>query len=168
MSDRRSALLALPLALTACAGARLDGNVYRDGPVRFRVGDVPAAWRRIDAEGARLAFRDDASGATVLVNARCGADAVDAPLAALTAHLFLMFTERTLGEQVLVPMDGREALHTVATAKLDGVPRGFDAYVLKKDGCVYDLVRIGPAAEPAAARAPFRAFVAGFGALGDP
>ena len=42
-------------------------------------------------------------------------------------------------EQKIVPFDRREAMHTVAQAKLDGVPMKFAVCVLKKDGCVYDL-----------------------------
>ena len=58
-------------------------------------------------------------------------------------------------------MDGREAMHTVMRAKLDGVPKTFDAYVLKKDGCVYDFVDISAPAELAANRAAFETFVGG-------
>ena len=60
-------------------------------------------------------------------------------------------------------MDGREAMHTVMSAKLDGVPKMFDAYVLKKDGCVYDFVDIlgrRPRGQPSGVRAlRWRAFI---------
>jgi len=59
----------------------------------------------------------------VLVNARCGHDGDDIPLLALTQHLFMNFTERQTVEQKIVPLDGREAMHTILSAKLDGVPR---------------------------------------------
>ena len=73
------------------------------------------------------------------MNGRCGVDGEDVPLAALTQHLFLRFTEREIVEQAVVPFDRREAMRTVVIAKLDGVPMKFDVWVLKKDGCVYDL-----------------------------
>jgi hypothetical protein len=72
------------------------------------------------------------------------------------------FTDRRTVEQKIVPMDGREAMHTILSARLDGVPKMFDAFVLKKDGCVYDFVAISspPTFEPN--RQAFETFVAGF------
>ena len=57
--------------------------------------------------------------------------------------------------------DMRERKYVSANiGKLDGVPKYFLVYVLKKDGCVYDFWRIS---EPGAGDvAPFEAFVKGF------
>lgn len=144
----------------ACAGPRFDGRVYDDGTLHFRTGPVPSTWRSIEAEGTLLAFRDDQAGATVAVNGRCGVDGDDVPLASLTQHLFLQFTERELGSQTEVNLDGRAALRTELTGKLDGVPKRFLVYVLKKDGCVYDFWRISDAG--ADDTAAFEGFVRGF------
>jgi hypothetical protein len=57
-------------------------------------------------------------------------------------------------------MDQREALRTEISAKLDGVQRHFLAYVLKKDGCVYDFVRISD--KPDTDADDFERFVSGF------
>jgi hypothetical protein len=60
-------------------------------------------------------------------------------------------------------------MHTVMSAKLDGVPLSFDAVVLKKDGCVYDFVDISAPTKFAANRATFATFVGGFHTLkGEP
>lgn len=150
---------------SACAGPRFEGGVYRDRALAFRLGETPPSWRAIDVSDAKIAFRDDAAQATTLVNARCGQDADDAPLASLTQHLFLLFTEREVHEQELIALDGREALHTRMSAKLDGVPKAFDVYVLKKDGCVYDFVQIAPPETSEAARPGFEGFVLGFHTL---
>ena len=119
----------------------------------FRVGPVPEDWRPIEVEPSLLAFRDDSAGATIAVNGRCGEDGDDVPLRSLTQHLFLHFTERHVVSQRVVPMDDREALRTELVAKLDGVPMHFTVYVLKKDGCVYDLLHI---ADQSAAAEPVR------------
>lgn len=162
-------VLALPfaaaVAAAACSGARLEGGVYRDAGVAFRVGAVPAGWTRIAVTDAKLAFRDDEAEASILVNARCGTDADDVPLASLTQHLFLLFTERDVSEQTIESLDGREAMHTVMTAKLDGVPKAFDVFVLKKDGCVYDFVQISAPASFDRTRPEFERFVSGFRTL---
>lgn len=158
------ALLAALLA-SACAGPRYEGGVYRDRAMAFRLGETPSSWARIDVSDAKLAFRDDAAQTTTLVNGRCGQDAEDAPLEALRAHLFLLFTEREILEEERLPLDGREALRTVLSAKLDGVPKAFSVYVLKKDGCVYDFVQISPPEGLPSARPAFERFVAGFRTL---
>lgn len=153
-------VLAVGLVAQGCAAQRFDGRVYDDGTLRFRTGPIPAAWHGIEADGTLLAFRDDAAGATVAVNGRCGVDGDDVPLASLTQHLFLQFTDRAAVSQAEVNLDGRAALRTELTGKLDGVPKRFLVYVLKKDGCVYDFWRIS---EPSATDyASFESFVRGF------
>jgi hypothetical protein len=138
----------LVLAAAGCphAGGTLDDGVFRQGPVAFRIGEVPSGWRRIDVEAADLAFRDDAREGSVLVNARCGEKSDDVPLTALTHHLVIGTTDREFVSQKVVPFDGREAEHTILRAKLDGVPMQYDIYVMKKNGCVYDLVYVAPPA----------------------
>lgn len=150
------------LLLLGCGGPSFDGSVYRGSQVAFRVGETPTDWRKIDADGALLAFRDDAGRATVAVNGRCGLDGDDVPLAALTHHLFLNFTQRNVIEQKTIVLDGREALRSELTAKLDGVPKRFVVYVLKKDGCVYDFLWIGSLDAPPASEQAFQRFVLGF------
>jgi hypothetical protein len=153
--------------LAACGGSSLKGSVYRADGLAFRLGETPSTWRRIKVTNTRLAFRDDQAESTILVNGRCGHDGDDVPLLALTKHLFMSFTERETLEQEVIPMDGREAMHTVMRAKLDGVPKMFDAYVLKKDGCVYDLVGIWAVERFENYRAAFENFASGFHTLSE-
>jgi hypothetical protein len=155
------------LALLTCSGPALKGDVYRGDGLAFRLGEVPPTWKRLQVTNARLAFRDESAESTVLVNARCGKDGEDVPLLALTQHLFMTFTERETLEQKVVPMDGREAMHTILRAKLDGVPKMFNAYVLKKDGCVYDFVVISPPDKFETNRQVFENFVGGVHTMRD-
>lgn len=159
---RASVALCIVL-LSACASGGFDGQVYRSDDLSFKVGPVPASWRSVAVDGTRLAFRDDAASATIQVNGRCGVDGDDVPLEALTHHLFLHFTGRSMVKQERVELDGRAALRSELTAELDGVPLQYLVYVLKKDGCVYDFVH---ASRGARGRSEFERFVQGFGTLG--
>ena len=157
----------------ACGGrSSWDGAVYRSGPVAFRMAArVPAGWQQISVDRASLAYRDDPHDASVLVNARCGAKDGDAPLLALTNHLLMGTTGREVIAEETLPFDAREALHTRLSAKLDGVPRSFDIFVLKKDGCVYDFVFVAPPDQVGLGAPAFEEFVRGFHTLpgsGDP
>jgi hypothetical protein len=153
------------LSLASCAGSSFDGRVYRNDEHAFRVGPLPRNWRPIESDTALLAFRDDTHGATIALSGRCGKDGDDVPLQALTHHLFLHFTDRQVLSQDIVPLDGRDALRTEIIAELDGVPKHFDVYVLKKDGCVYDFLNISASSSPPSERAEFERFVRGFATL---
>ena len=155
-------LASLALALAGCAAPGLEADVYRGDDFAFRVAAVPRDWEPIEVSDAALAWRDVEAGGTVVVNARCDKDGEDVPLASLTQHLFLRFTDRAVELEETVPFDGREALHTRLTAKLDGVPRSFSVWVLKKDGCVYDLVYVAEPERFAAGVVDFDRFARGF------
>jgi hypothetical protein len=161
LRQRASVALSVIL-LSACASSGFDGRVYRSDDLSFHVGPVPAGWRSVSVDGTRLAFRDDAASASVQVSGRCGVDGDDVPLEALTHHLFLHFTQRSLVKQERVELDGRAALRTELNAELDGVALRYLVYVIKKDGCVYDFIHVSPNGR---GRAEFERFVQGFGTL---
>lgn len=167
MSAARQCWIAL-LAVVACGrgtARSFDGSVFREGPVAFQIAPLPGGWRSVDVTDASLAYRDEAHGASILLNARCRRPDEGTPLVALTNHLIIGSTERDVQSQVAEPFDGREALHTKLRAKWDGVPIGFDIFVMKKDGCVYDFIYMGdPSAFDAGAPA-FEAFAKGFRTL---
>ena len=62
----------------------------------------------------------------------------------------------------MLPLAQREALRTVVEVKLDGVPMVLDLWVLKRDGCLFDLSYAAPATRFAEGAADFGRFVAGF------
>jgi hypothetical protein len=158
------ATLAIALSAAACGAPAFDGTAYRGEDIAFRIPAAPAGWERLDVSDAAVAYRDDANGATIAVGGRCrGED--DVPLAALTQHLFLRFTDQVIAKQEVVPFDGREAMHSVLSAKLDGVPKRFDVWVLKKDGCVYDLLFIADPGRFDAGAPAFERLVRGFATL---
>ena len=162
MSPRWSFFVAFTV-LAGCGGPHFDGRTYRDDSRAFQVGPIPGGWRPLSASHALLAFRDEATAATIGVNGRCGKDGDDVPLESLTHHLFLHFTDRDVESQEVISLDGRDALRTQMVAELDGVPKRFTVYVLKKDGCVYDMLHIADSS--GGGQSQFDSFVAGFRTL---
>jgi hypothetical protein len=167
----RPALLLAVLVLAgvgACAHAdSFEDGVLRKGELTVRVGPVPPAWQRVRIEGADLAFRDQARDGSTMFDVRCGRSS-DAPLTVLTEHLIMGTTDRDFVTQDVVPFDQREALHTLMRAKLDGVPMQYDIYVMKKDGCVYDLVYVAPPMRFTAGATDFERFAKGLHATSPP
>ena len=152
----------------SCAGGprrSFDGAIYCDGAIAFQVPHAPEEWRPVHVTEGSLAYRDDAHGASILVNARCHRPDEGTPLLALTNHLLMGATARDVGTQETVPFDGREALHTKLRARWDGVALSFDIYVMKKDGCSYDFVYMGDEDGYEAGTRAFETFVRGFHTL---
>jgi hypothetical protein len=150
------------LLLVGCAhGEVVENGVLHKGDLSVLLGPVPGGWERLRVEGADVAYRDAAREGSALVVVRCGERDGDAPLSVLTGQLIMGTTERELVSEEVIPFDGREALHTVMRAKLDGVPMQYDIYVLKKDGCVYDLVYVAPPGRFPEGAADFRRFARG-------
>jgi hypothetical protein len=157
----RVAFVVLVASGVGCAHAEsFDGVLHKSG-MTVRLGPVPPSWRRIQLAGADLAFRDDVRDGSALFDVRCNGHDDDAPLSVLTDHLIMGTTERQFDAQDVTPFDGREALHTRLRAKLDGVAMQYDIYVMKKDGCVYDLVYLAAPARFAEGAADFQGFAAG-------
>ena len=160
------AALATAMACASCGGSEaFDGRVFHGGRESFKTGPIPSTWERLKIEGPLVAFHDKETDGSIDVYAQCGKDADDVPLVALTMHLLIGFTERDVKEQKLMPLDGREALHTRLDAKLDGVEMSLDLYVMKKDGCVYDLVYVAYPDRFPRGISGFTSFVAGFGTV---
>ncbi len=166
--ERRPAaalLLALtaPLVPLACAGSevRVVGHTVTARGLSYSFGPVPSGWRRIRVEDNDAAWFDPETLGAVHVDHTCDRS-MDTPLPALVQHLLIGFTERRFELEETVPFDGREARHVVLHARLDGVPRSLELYVMKKDGCVYDLGYIAPPDRFAAGRPGFDAFARGF------
>ncbi len=155
--------------VTGCSPA-FDGRTYHGPGYTFRVPPPPATWGKLEVSDAALAFEDRTSGGTIGVNGRCDRDGEDVPLKALTQHLFIQFTDRDVHSQEVVAFDGREAMRSDITARLDGVPRRLVIWVLKKDKCVYDLMFLAPPERFESGLETFDAWAKGFTASreGDP
>lgn len=155
--------LVLAALLAGCGGASFANGVYDDGTVRYRVGSVGSGWERVEVDDNDLAWTHRALG-TISLNSTC-ADYEDVPEQALMNHLLFGTRERQYQVEETVTLDGRGALHTVVDLELDGVPLTLEIFVLKKDGCVYDLSLIAGRGSFAQARPAFAGLVRGFEVL---
>lgn len=152
---------ALAMVLAGCAsGGTFSGQIYRQGPIAYRVGVLPSGWSQSRSHGANLAFHHS-QGGTVVVNADCSQQG-EAPLDVLTNHLLFGVTAQQEVSRTPLTLDGREALRTNLTGQLDGVPIALALVVLKKNGCLYDFQLITGTEQFAAREPAFSAFVLGF------
>ncbi|MDH5671466.1 MAG: hypothetical protein OEZ06_04905 [Myxococcales bacterium] len=146
-----------------CAGSSWNGSIYDDGVVRYRVGERASGFERVEVEDNDLAFHDRRLG-TISVNSTCS-EYEDVPPQALLNHLLFGMEERNFRLEEEVTLDGRGAAHAIVDVSLDGVPISLEIYMLRKDGCVYDLTLTSARSRFAEARRAFATFVRGFSVL---
>lgn len=131
------------LLLSGCGGGgTLRGGTYRDEEATYHLQPLGSSWKQAEFAENDLAWIDHA-GHVISVNAVCH-DHGDPSLKVLTDHLLLGFEDREVLEREDLQLDGRGAMRTRATAALDGVPVDLEMTLLKKDGCVYDLIYTAP------------------------
>lgn len=155
--------MSLIVLLAACGGSTFRDGIYADGSTRYRVGQLDSSWQRVAVDGNDLAFHRPDFG-TIALNSTCS-EYEDVPLSALTNHLLFDTTRRRVLLEETVTLSGRGAQHTLLELELDGVPLELELYVLRRDGCVFDLSHIRDRARPEEARAAFARFVAAFDVL---
>jgi hypothetical protein len=148
----RAPVLGAVLMVTGCAAT--FGH-----PAPFSTGALGGGWQALQSKAARAYFRQESS-AVIMANGDCLER--DAPLAVLSNSLLIGTTDRHIEEERRLPLAGREALYRRLRVKLDGVPLAVESYVVKKDGCVYDLAYLAPLERAGEGRADFQRFVAGF------
>lgn len=138
-------------------------NVFLSGRDHFRVGSLPATWKRMRVKAYAIAFHNEGLGATIATDAFCGPAYEDLPLNLLTSHLLAGVEDyEIMGDSYEFMLDDRGALRTVATGKVDGVPFTFDIVVIKKNKCIIDFMCISPAGGYPMAAADFEQFYGGF------
>ena len=169
---RRSLALAsaVAAAVLGCAHAPKgrveagsDGDRVCAGDVCYRIGALGERWRLVHQEGASVGYFSDDVGGVFEANASCRDDAEASPLSTLTRQLLIGYTERKVASQTTVPLDRREALRTRVDVKLDGVPMTLELYVMKRNGCIFDLSYAAPPDAFARGAGDFQRFVDGFG-----
>ncbi|HYS16928.1 MAG TPA: hypothetical protein VET45_08420 [Candidatus Binatia bacterium] len=156
-------VLGAVLALTACAGRRIENGVYHSTK-GYRVTLPGADWSVAAESKADLELRHQDGMAAMLAHAECDDRARSRSAGLLLGQLLIGLRDRATIEQDEVSLNGRPALHRVLDGRVaaDGTPTRIEAYVLKEEGCVYDFAYAAPPSSFDARRADFRRFVESF------
>jgi len=150
------------LLALACSHGRLKGEVFEKGNVRYHVAPLDLAhWKQVKVSESDLVFVSRQGNFLISLNAVCK-EYGDPPLEVLMQHLLMGFTEREKLASERWMVDGREGLRARYVAKMDGVARELDLFVLKKDGCVFDLSYVAPVGEGEVWRSEFSRLVSEF------
>jgi hypothetical protein len=164
------ALLGLVLAASsACAGWKGHGDTYYRKWERgvkheatYRFGTPGDGWTPMKEGDAQVAWWNASLGAAILLDSQCERHG-DSSLEAFTDHLRIDFSEWAIKSQEHKQMAGRDALHSVVEATIDGGPKTMlELWVTKKNGCLFDLEYVAPPEHFESGRAAFARVAAGF------
>lgn len=132
----------LSILLFACATQGPLTDPYVNQTKGFRVQVPRAGWEVADSDGADLTLRDSQSSATMAVSASCPGEA--GPLPSVARHLFFGLRDVKQLRQGSITLDGAAGVDTVVTGRLDGVPVQVRSVVIRRNGCLYDLLFLAP------------------------
>lgn len=128
----------------------------------YRVSLPPGAWQVSTDGRADLELGRAGSKAGILAHATCEGKVPARALPVLARHLTFGLEARTLLEYGEVTVAGQVGVRLRLEGRLDGTPVKVEAFVLKGEGCVYDLVYAAALAEFAAGHSEFLRFVESF------
>lgn len=128
----------------------------------YRVGPLGPSWQLVHVDVAEVGFYERDVGGVIQANASCRDDAEAVPLRSLTRNLLIGYTDRRVVSEERTTLVHREALHTVVEAQLDGVPMMLDLFVVRRNGCVFDLTYAAPPPTYPLGQPDFARFVGGF------
>jgi hypothetical protein len=164
----RPFLVVLLVLSAGCAYHSTDAHAVCAGKECYEVGPLGPEWKVVTQQDGMTGFFNAANGGVILSNATCRDDAEATPLASLMDHLLVGYTERHERSSEVLSFSRREALRSVTDAKLDGVPVVLDLYVIKSNGCIFDLSYVAPTAGYELGLADFQHFLKGFFQLPRP
>ncbi|MEI6790371.1 MAG: hypothetical protein WCK42_04235 [Myxococcaceae bacterium] len=108
---------------------------------------LSSKWMPVTLKGAEQAWIIPDESSSLLIDSQCSPRNQDVPLIGLTGQLLIGMTDQILLEQKMIPYQGREALISTFVVKVDGVTQKMHILVLKKEGCVFDIVLSTPESE---------------------
>jgi len=154
--------------LTGCAAAsgRVVDGVYVDAAKGFRVELPRSAWQVTQSPGADLALRHADVDASMAVSGSC-TEQERGSLPALARHVFFGLRQVEWLRQEPIVLDGVTGLETVVRGSWEGAPIQVRSVVIRRKGCLYDLIFVAPPETFEARDADFDAFLAGWQFFSD-
>ncbi|MCI0483494.1 MAG: hypothetical protein L0Y78_02805 [candidate division NC10 bacterium] len=151
------------LLLTGCAAAsgRVVDGLYVDTAKGFRVALPRSGWQVASSPGADLALRNAGADASIAVSASCP-EQETGPLPALARHVLFGLRQVEWLRQEPIQLDGVAGLETVVRGRVEGAPVQVRSVVIRRRGCLYDLLFVAPPETFEARGADFEAFLAGW------
>ncbi|MFQ5804418.1 MAG: hypothetical protein ACE5JQ_16125 [Candidatus Methylomirabilales bacterium] len=158
LSTVLTGVVCIIVLMTGCATGRARGALYRDEGKGFQVQLPGNGWQVTESPGTDLALRDTRSAASMAVAVSCP-EKETGPLPSLVRHLYFGLRQVKRLRQERIELDGALGLDTVITGSWDGTSVQIRSVVMRREGCLYDLLYVSPSNAFGSRSADFDGFV---------
>ena len=128
---------------------------------RYRV-EAPLGWVEVNPGGADYSWWNSSAGATIYTDSNCEHHFEDSSLDRLVDSQVAALDDVELQSSESTTILGRAGLSTLHFGSIDGVRVSVRTTVVKRNGCVYDFVMVGPVSEDASLSESYASLVASF------
>ncbi len=150
-------------SLTGCSTAvgRVVGAQFVSPIYAFAVPLPGDEWQQVADEPSLLTLTHTHLAAGISISVTCEHER-NVPLNILTRHLFFGLKDMQILQQESQVLNGVPTLQTVARARLDTREVQVNSYVVRRDGCVYDMVYVASPQDYARGAPSFERMIAGW------
>lgn len=152
--------------LSGCATWQVLDGTYLNEAKGFKLRLPSSIWTLEGGDEPELLFRHQTLPAGMMVNATCGGRAPSRELHVLGRHLLFGLKEKRVLKTDQTVLAEKEVLQTFVRGTFEGEELLVKSYVIKAEGCVYDLVYFADPEVYAEGEGEFEALVKGFELLG--
>jgi hypothetical protein len=133
-----------PFWLSNCAPrlVLVEGGRYSDPQGYFELSIPENGWQLLSWKGVDFVLWDPEEGTAFVVDVTPLKE--DVELATLARHLLIAFERKRILSQGAEKVNGREAVKTELEGWVDGTEIKAEAYVVKGDGVLYDIIFWAP------------------------
>jgi hypothetical protein len=151
------------MSLTSCRATvgQVIGQQFVSSAYAFAVPLPGDEWQPVSDEPSVLTLTHPRLAAGITISVTCERER-DVPLNILTRHLFFGFKNMEVLQQEPQALNGVPALETVARAHLDAHEVQLHSYVVRRDGCIYDMVYFASPQDYARGEPSFTRMIAEF------
>lgn len=152
--------LILASGTSACALLGSDDDpVRKSGNISLEAPSAP--WQEMHISSADRVWQSRKTGNTIALNSMCQ-KYTDVSLKKLQENILAGVENLKVRSEKTVMFKGREAERIVVDGTTDGIPITIDIFILKKNGCTYDLAYISRDKTFESERPDFDKFLGGF------
>ena len=124
-----------------CVSVNLPAGRTERAKVAFRPPAPPFEKAKLEGSADEM-WRNPKTGNNISYFTQCG-DKSDPELTSIRNELALGLSEYQVLQSDRVPYNGREALRSLISGKVDGIESMMDVIILKKNGCIYGITFVG-------------------------
>lgn len=128
------------IALNSCVSVKLGENFQSSAKKNFTFTEPNQPFVKVDLDQADEAWQSSKTGNNISIFTDCRPNS--SSLKSLRSSLFGGVEDLIVNEEKTLTFNNREALQSVITGKMEGVPVKINILIFKKNECVYNITYV--------------------------